>query len=166
MPFAVDEHPVGALGSCAAYPPLGIAIRARGSRRGPHYCHAIAGEDRVEDAGELVSRSRIRKRKEPVRSPRSTIRLRACWAVQAPSGWADTPEDVHAPGPHLHDEQHVQALEEDRADMEEITGQQAVGLRAQERPPGGVHVPRGRLHRRARRIRRTVAFADAMAEPA
>jgi len=26
VPFTVDEHPVGALGSCAAYPPLGIAI--------------------------------------------------------------------------------------------------------------------------------------------
>jgi hypothetical protein len=26
VPFAVDEHPVGALGSCAAYPSLGIAV--------------------------------------------------------------------------------------------------------------------------------------------
>ena len=33
VPFTVDEHPVGALGSCAAYPPLGIAIRARRPRR-------------------------------------------------------------------------------------------------------------------------------------
>jgi hypothetical protein len=39
----------------------------------------------------------------------------------------------------LRDEQHVQALEQDRADMEEITGQQAFGLRTQERPSGGVH---------------------------
>jgi hypothetical protein len=29
VPFTVDEHPVGALGSCAAYPPLGIGV-------GPH----------------------------------------------------------------------------------------------------------------------------------
>ena len=34
----------------------------------------------------LASRSRIRNRKEPVRSPRSMSRLRACWAVHAPSG--------------------------------------------------------------------------------
>ena len=26
VPFTVDEHPVGALGSCAAYPPLGITV--------------------------------------------------------------------------------------------------------------------------------------------
>jgi len=74
-------------------------------------------------------------------------------------------EDVHVPGPHLHDEQHVQALEEDCVDMKEIAGQQAVCLDAQECPPGGIHVPRGRpvppsaqdpAHRR---------FADAVAEP-
>ena len=44
------------------------------------------------------------------------------------------PQDVHPPGPHLHDEQHVQTPEEDRVHVEEITGQQAVRLRAQERP--------------------------------
>ncbi len=33
VPFAVDEYPVGALGSCCAYPSLGIAVRARGLRR-------------------------------------------------------------------------------------------------------------------------------------
>jgi len=64
---------------------------------------------------------------------------------------------VHPPGPHLHDEQYVHTLEEDRVDMEEITGQQAVSLRAQERPLGGVRVRRRRLRRRARKIRRTVA---------
>jgi hypothetical protein len=53
----------------------------------------------------LASRSRIRKRKEPIRSPRSMSRLRVNRDAQ----------DVHPAGPHLHDEQHVQALEEDRA---------------------------------------------------
>jgi len=45
----------------------------------------------------LVSRSRIRKPKEPVRSPRSMITLRTCWAVQEPSGWVVTPRT--SPGP-------------------------------------------------------------------
>jgi hypothetical protein len=43
-------------------------------------------------------------------------------------------QDVHPPGSHLHDEQHIEASEEDRVDMEEIAGQQAIGLSAQERP--------------------------------
>ena len=29
VPFAVDQHPVGALGSCGAHPPFGVAV-------GPH----------------------------------------------------------------------------------------------------------------------------------
>jgi hypothetical protein len=41
--------------------------------------------------------------------------------------------------------------------MEEITGQQAIGLRAQERPPGVSAFGGAGLNRRARRIRRTVA---------
>ncbi len=53
MPFTVDEHPVGALGSWAAYPPLGIAIRAQRPRRGLDRLHALAGENPVEDTGEL-----------------------------------------------------------------------------------------------------------------
>ena len=61
------------------------------------------------------------------------------------------------PGPHLHCEQHVQAFEEDRVHMKEIAGQQAISLSTQERPPGGIYAPRVGLHRRARRIRRTVA---------
>src|SRR5258708_4452041 len=39
----------------------------------------------------LLSRSRIRNLNCPARSPRSIIRLRACWAVQAPVGCAVTP---------------------------------------------------------------------------
>src|SRR5258708_6701690 len=39
-------------------------------------------------------------------------------------------EDVHAPGRHLHHEQHVQAVEEDRAHVKVIPGQQAVSLGA------------------------------------
>jgi hypothetical protein len=39
----------------------------------------------------LASRSRMRKRHEAIRPPGSMMRLRACWAVHAPSGWAVTP---------------------------------------------------------------------------
>ena len=50
MPFAVDEHPVGALGPRGAYPSLGVTIRARRQRRDFDRLHALAGEDRVEGA--------------------------------------------------------------------------------------------------------------------
>jgi hypothetical protein len=51
-------------------------------------------------------------------------------------------QDVQSPSPHLHDEQHRQAPEEDRVYLEETAGQQAIGLSAQEHPPGSVHGPR------------------------
>ena len=53
-------------------------------------------------------------------------------------------EDVHAPGLYFHDEQHVEALEKDRVDVEEIARQQAAGLRPEECPPGGVQIARNR----------------------
>jgi hypothetical protein len=51
--FVVDEHPVGAFGSCGAYPSLGITVRAWRPRRSLYYSHALAGEDPVECAGDL-----------------------------------------------------------------------------------------------------------------
>jgi len=39
----------------------------------------------------LVSRSRIKNRNFPARSPRSAIRLRACCATHSPLGWVVTP---------------------------------------------------------------------------
>jgi hypothetical protein len=53
VPFVVDQHPVGALGSCAAYPSPGMAVRAWCPRRGLGYLHALGGEDLIEGAGEL-----------------------------------------------------------------------------------------------------------------
>lgn len=53
MPLVVDEHPVGALGSCTAYPSFGETVRAWGLRRSLHYLQALAGEGFVEGAGEF-----------------------------------------------------------------------------------------------------------------
>ena len=49
MPFAVDEHPVGALGACAAYPSFGITVPV-------HEYHTLkalrdrASDEQVEEA--------------------------------------------------------------------------------------------------------------------
>jgi hypothetical protein len=66
-------------------------------------------------------------------------------------------EDVHVPGRDLRDEQDVQALEEDRVDLEEVAGQQPLCLGAQNARQE-VSTSRGAgLRRWARKIRRTVA---------
>jgi hypothetical protein len=53
MGFAVDQHPVGALGPYGRYPPFRIAVRPGRLRRDLHDPHALAGEDIIERSGEL-----------------------------------------------------------------------------------------------------------------
>ncbi len=65
----------------------------------------------------------MRKRKAVVRPPeihQEVAGLLGCPCAVRMSGH---PQDVHAPGRHLHDEQYVQAFEEDRVHVEEIAGQ-------------------------------------------
>ncbi len=141
MRFTVDEHPVGALGSCRADPSFRVTGRPRGPWRGLDRLHAPAGEDRVEDAREVGVTVPDQETGGPVRSPRSMSRLRACWAVHPPSGWALTPRTCT---------RRVLTSMTNSADrrLRKIVPawkkSQAIGLSAQERPPGGVHVPRRR----------------------
>jgi hypothetical protein len=92
-------------------------------------------------------------------------RLRACWAVQEPSGCAVNAEDVHVPGRYLHDEQDVQAFAEDRVDSEEVAGQQSLRLSAQECPPGGVQTAGSRPVAPRAQDPSHGRFADLVAEP-
>jgi len=113
----------------------------------------------------LASRSRMRKRNGEIRSPGSISRLRlpgSPCAVRV-GGHA---LDVHVPGLHLHDEQHVRAPEEDRVHLEQITRQQPVSFSARERPPGSVHVPRGRRPPPGAQDPPRRRVADLAAEPA
>lgn len=48
------------------------------------------------------------------------------------------PKDVHPPGRHFRDEQHIQAPQEDRVHSEAITREQALRLSPQEPPLGGI----------------------------
>ncbi len=78
MPFVVDEHPVRALGSCAAYPSLGVTVCARCPRRGLDCLPALdAGADpkavaewtrqvQAERAA-VLARDASRDRPKPVR---------------------------------------------------------------------------------------------------
>jgi hypothetical protein len=53
MGFALDEHPVGALGPDGPYPAFGITVRSGCPGRGLYNPHALAGRDMIERAGEL-----------------------------------------------------------------------------------------------------------------
>ena len=110
MSFVVDEHPVGALGSCGAYPSLGITVRARGPRRSLYYPHALAGEDLVERADEfgIAIPDDEAEGADPVAEVHEEIAglLGGPRAVRA-GGHA---EDMHVPRRYLHDEQTYRRL--------------------------------------------------------
>src|SRR5215813_2684164 len=65
---------------------------------------------------------------------------------------ARAPGEMHPPARHLDEEQHVQASEPDRIDREEIDGDQASGVSAEEAPHNGPESrPGGPEMRRAKR---------------
>src|SRR6266702_838544 len=123
MPFTVDEHPVGALGSCGAYPSLGVTVRPRGSRRNFDRLHVLASEDGVEDARELCVA--VPDQEAEGADPAAEVHEQVAGLLGGPEAvrMGGQAEDVHPPGRYLHDEQHIEAPEEDRVDMEEIAGQ-------------------------------------------
>jgi hypothetical protein len=88
----------------------------------------------------LLSRSWIRKRirsKTPVK-----LRLRACWVTQAPVGLVVQPVEVDAAAFEFDEEEHVEAAQRDRLDGEEVAGEHAGGLLAEEFAPARSRAPR------------------------
>jgi hypothetical protein len=71
----------------------------------------------------LASRSRMRKRKAVVRVAEVHEQVAGLLGGPGAVRVGGHAEDVHVAGRDLHDEQDVQAFEEDRVDAEEVTGQ-------------------------------------------
>ena len=164
VPFVVDEHQVGALGSCGAYPSVRVAGRAWCLRWGLDRLHALAGEDLVEGAGELGV-AVPDEEAEGARSPRSISRLRACWAVQGRSGWAVTPRTCTCRVATSMTNSTHRRLRKIVSTVKEVAGQQSLRLHAQERLPGGVQTAGGRPVAPRAQDPPHGRFADVVAEP-
>jgi hypothetical protein len=89
--FTEDQHPVGGVGPGREHETFRIGIRARASGRDLHGFDTGSGEDRVEGCGELPRP--VADQEPEVRGAvaEAVRRLRICWVVQGPSGWAVTP---------------------------------------------------------------------------
>lgn len=142
--LVVDQDVVGALPPDAPDKPFGVAVRSRRPRRILTTSTFSAAKSASNEPVNLASRSRTRNLNRPARSPRSTIKLRACWVVHSPVGFAVTPRMWTRRGHHLHHHQHVNTPQGDRVEVEEIRGQQPRRLDPKERSPPGVCVPRRR----------------------
>jgi hypothetical protein len=86
MLLAEDQHVVQALAVQCSHESLRVGVRSRRPDRCLDHPRAVADEDAVERGGELAVPVANEEPEVPARSPRSIMRLRACWAVQAPVG--------------------------------------------------------------------------------
>src|SRR6266540_1997833 len=89
----------------------------------------------------FASRSRSRNRSRRPRSPSISSRLRACWATQAPSGWAVTPARQTRRVSSSMKNSTYNRRSHTVSTVKQVTRHDPGGLLAQEDPPGRGHPP-------------------------
>ncbi|MFI7134784.1 hypothetical protein ACIBQ1_54610 [Nonomuraea sp. NPDC050153] len=116
--------------------PLGERLRPWRARRNLQDAHVGAGEHLVKSSAELAVPVPDQE-PEPVGSL-AQFHQQIARLLRRPGTdrMSRDTEDMHAPRLDLHDEQHVQALEEHRIDVEKVACQGAGGLRDEELAPG------------------------------
>jgi hypothetical protein len=123
-----DQEPVEAFGPDGANEALGGRIRLRRSHRRLDDPDAFAGEDGVEVAGELavaVADQKAKRSRSLVERPGELARLLGDpWSGRV-GGAAG---EVDAPATQLDEEEHVQPLQRDRLDGEEVDREHALRL--------------------------------------
>src|ERR1039458_9718015 len=115
---------------------FGVRVRTRRTDRSADGLDTDRGEHLVEAGGELG----VPVADEEPESPAGILEVRGesaghlCdpWAVRVGGG----SEDVHDPALHFEDDQHVVAPKEDRVDVEEVRGHNALGPLGEELGPG------------------------------
>jgi hypothetical protein len=120
--FAVDQHAVGALGAHRPDParhsssPSGV--------RGGVFSTVMptAANTSSKTVVNLASRSRMRKRNDPC--PLAEVDQDIAGLLNSPCAgrMGGHAKDMNVSRADLHHEQHVQALEKDRVNMEEVAG--------------------------------------------
>jgi hypothetical protein len=136
MPSTHDQHPVQQLTTHSADPPLRERVRPWC----PHGCaedpDALGVEDGIEGVGEL--RVPIANQELEMLDVVGQLHEQVAGLLGRPypGRVGGHPEDVDPAGGKLDHKQHVQALEQDRVDLEEVARQHALGLRGQELPLG------------------------------
>jgi len=91
MAFAEDQHPVGDFGPGCEHEPFRVSVRTWAAGRDLHGLDTSVGQDCVERFGELSGP--VANQEPEARGAITQIltRLRICWAVHGPSGFAVTP---------------------------------------------------------------------------
>src|SRR5262249_36626569 len=132
----IDQDPVQTLPAYRAYPALRVGVRPGRLRGCEEYLDALGLEHRVERAG-VFGVAIPDQEPEPV-GPLPQVQHQVAGGLGYPftarvRGGA---QHVDPPGGDLHQEQHVDTGQADRVRVQEVAGQDAVGLRGEELRPG------------------------------
>jgi len=144
---------------------FGKRVRPRRRHRRANHPAPITAKTPSKAAVNFASRSRIKNLSRQADSPTSISRFRACWVTDRPRGCRVTPQDMNPTGLDLDHEEHVDPAQQNRVDVEEVTRQQAVRLRAEEAPPSYRCPGRAGRMPAAAKIRRTVPPPPGCREP-
>ena len=130
----------------AAYEPFGVAVRPRGAGRDLHHPHPRIGQHGIEPGGEL--RVPVPDEEPERAGPLVQVHDEVAGLLGGPRAGRvrRDSEDMDPAGGDFHDEQYVDPAQRHRVHMEEIAGQQSVGLGTQELAPTGVGTPRRRTN--------------------
>jgi len=142
VPFPEDQHAVGEFGADGQDEAFGEAVRSRAPRRDLDHFDTGIDQYRVERGREL-SGSVADDEPEPG-NVFAEVHHKVAGLLGRPGsvGMAGHAEDVQVAVADLEYEQDVEPSQRDRTvDVEEVDGQHAGGLGAQELPPAGVGVP-------------------------
>jgi hypothetical protein len=122
--LVVDEQTVGAFRSCGADEPLGVGVHPGRLRCALEDRDVLRGEDRVEGLGVFVIP--VAQQVSEGAGALAEVGQEIPRELRDPdrTGMGSDSEDVHAPGAKLHYEEHIQPLQSDGVDVEEVRGQQ------------------------------------------
>jgi hypothetical protein len=87
MAAAEDEDPIEAVSANSAHPAFGEGVCVRRPDRRVDHLDALRPKDLVERAAELAVAIMDEENRNGYSSSNCTVRLRACWVTQRPSGF-------------------------------------------------------------------------------
>jgi len=120
---------------------LGDRVRSRCPNRGPDDSDVDGGEDGIEAGSELAVAVADQEPEASVGVVEVHEQVAGELSQPSAGGMSGHAQDVYATGGVFDDEERVELVQVDRVEVEQVAGEDAVGLRAEELSPGWTGTP-------------------------
>jgi hypothetical protein len=120
---------------------LGDRVRSRCPNRGPDDSDVDGGEDGIEAGSELAVAVADQEPEASVGVVEVHEQVARELSQPSAGGMSGHAQDVYATGGVFDDEERVELVQVDRVEVEQVAGEDAVGLRAEELSPGRTGPP-------------------------